>query len=509
MPSLKDSLVKFMARRFLPKRQRAALSMVHGEPNRASLVTADDLHSMLREAEEGRTRRLFAFYRDLIASDSHVWGAFSTRKMAVLNKPWQVQPVDAESPDDVAAADACRALLQRTPNLTFILAQLLDATLYPVSVVEKCWTAAELPGLRYDLASLKHQDPQLLDYRDSVMKLEGVDCRTLMPNNTFEPVDTLDFIVHRGHLISSPDNWGGPLRTLLFWWLFSVQDRDWWARFLDRYGAPFMVGTYASGDDESRWTLEAAFSAASRLFGLAITDGTRVDVHEVSASHGDAFEKFWAVAQKEKSKLILGQTLSTDSSPQGFGGGASGLQGEVRKDIEAFDGLLLGTTIRDQLFAQFLDINGFRGRPPLLTFGSEDGLDAKAFAETLKTAAEAGWEATDDAVAVISAKLGFPVQRKAAAAAAPGFGPATFAAGTDLLDPGTAIARAAASDLSQSFRGHLAPIRQMLRESTSAADFERQVRVFYADWKPGQISRLVEEALTAYAANGSAANPGT
>ena len=49
----------------------------------------------------------------------------------------------------------------------------------------------------------------------------------------------------------------------------------------------------------------------------------------------------------------------------------------------------------------------------------------------------------------------------------------------------------------------------MLRESTSAEDFETQVRTFYADWKPGQIARIVEEGLTAYAVNGATARPGT
>lgn len=77
-----------------------------------------------------------------------------------------------------------------------------------------------------------------------------------------------------------------------------------------------------------------------------------------------------------------------------------------------------------------------------------------------------------------------------------------------LLDPGDAIARAGAADLAQAFRGHLAPIRRMMRESTSAEDFESQVRTFYADWKPGQIARLVEEGLAAYAVNGAAAKTG-
>lgn len=505
MPSIKDQVLDFLAKRLVPRRRRTQLSSIHGEHNRASLVSVDDLHSILADAEQGRTKRLFALYRDIIQSDPQLWGPLATRKMAVLNKPPQVLPVDKTNADDVRAADECRALINRVPNLILRFAELLDATLYPVAVTEKAWKPAQIKGLRYDLASLKRQDPQLLDYSTGSMRLEGVNSDG-MPNNTFELVDTHEFIVHRGHLMSSPDNWGGALRTLLFWWLFSVQNRDWWTRFLDRYGSPFMVGHFPTGDDESRYTLEAAFNAASRLFGLAISDETKVDVHEVSASHGDAFEKYHATAEREKTKLILGQTLSSIASPTGLGSGASGIQGEVRKDIEALDGLLLGQTIRDQLFAQFLEINGLPGRPPTLTFGTEDMGDAKTFAETLKTADEAGWTATDEASELIGQKLGYPVQRKAAPA--PNAEPLQFDASTRLLDAHDAIARAAAPDLSQAFRGHLAPIRRMLRDSTSAADFEDQVRTFYADWKPGQIARIVEEGLAAYALNGSAAKTG-
>ena len=512
MANLAQSIARFLLTRFVPRKNRVNLSPIRGMPPQASQVDADELHAILGEAAQGYTRRLFALYRDIIAGDSHILGALTTRKMAVLNKPMQVQPVDAKNAADVATAEACKAMLDRIPNLTYRLAELLDSALYPVSVMEKSWKPADVPGLRYDLATLKHQDAQLLDYRDHVMKLEAVDPHTRQPCGRFEVVDTWDFIVHRGHLMTAADNFGGPMRALLFWWLFSTQNRDWWVRFLDRFGAPFMVGRYPTGDEESRWTLESAFSAASRLFGIAVTDDTKVEVHEVSATHGDAFEKFWNTAQKEKSKLILGQTLSTEAGAQGLGNGSSDLQGEVRKDIEAFDGLLLCTTLRDQLLRQFIEINGLPGRPPIIFFGAEDAGDAKEFAETLKTAGDAGFEPTDEAVALVSQRLGFEVRRKASpqppALPGPGVKPATFDATTELLKAGDAIAANAAADLSQAFRGHLAPIAQLLRESESAADFERRVKLFYADSKPGRIAQLIQEGLTAYAANGAGAKTG-
>ena len=48
-------------------------------------------------------------------------------------------------------------------------------------------------------------------------------------------------------LTSVPDNWGGPMRSIIFWWLLGHMGRDWWARYLDKYGSPFVVGKYDQG----------------------------------------------------------------------------------------------------------------------------------------------------------------------------------------------------------------------------------------------------------------------
>ena len=91
-------------------------------------------------------------------------------------------------------------------------------------------------------------------------------------------------------MLTTPDNRGGPMRSLVFWWLLSSMGRDWWARFLDKYGSPFLVGKYDQADDASRGVLERAFQWAVRVGGIVVSKQTEVEIIQASASQsGDAF----------------------------------------------------------------------------------------------------------------------------------------------------------------------------------------------------------------------------
>ena len=111
-----------------------------------------------------------------------------------------------------------------------------------------------------------------------------------------------------------------------------------------------------------------------------------------STKGGDAFAAFQDYASKRKSKLILGQTLSTNSDPTGIGAGASGEHGKVRDDLQRWDALCLGATLRDQLFTQYLHINGIPGRAPHIAFGGEDAEDAQSVGALLTSLSSAGLE---------------------------------------------------------------------------------------------------------------------
>lgn len=484
-------------------------------------LDVDRVHSIIEGAEDGDPRDLFALYRDILLADNHIQNELGKRKLAVLGDVLSIQPKDKTSALDVAATTAIKEMIDAGErwqlqvgafNLMvndFLSAcvHLLDSVLWPVAVLEKVYRPSTKPGLRYELAQLVPVPDQLLDYVEGRMRIRETDLATGAVLGGFIEVDPNRYIVHRGHLLTTPDWRGGPMRSLVIWWMLSTFDRDWWSRFLDRYGSPFLVGKYNQADDSSRRVLENAFQWAVKIGGLVVSKETEVELQQAaSAQSGEAYEKFLEVCQREKSKLILGQTLSSEAKSTGLGSGVAKEQGNVREDIRQWDAMRLGQTLRNQLFAQYLEINGLTGAVPSAIWGSESEEAKSATGKLLADLKNAGITVTDDGLSTLSEKVGLPLQRDLAPAPKiPGALPlSAFSAKAiqGALSANEDIARRGAAALSQSFRGSLAPIRRLIQESSSSSDLEQRIMSYYADWDPKRIASLLESALTAYTVNG-------
>jgi phage gp29-like protein len=140
---------------------------------------------------------------------------------------------------------------------------------------------------------------------------------------------------------------------------------------------------------------------------LVVSKNTEVEIKQAASSQsGDAYEKFLTICQREKSKLIVGHSMISEAQPTGLGSGQDkGAEG-VRQDIRQFDALMLGATLRQQLFGQLLWINGRRGRPPKVLWGSATE-EAKTNGALLSSLAQAGLTPTDEALGVLSERVGF------------------------------------------------------------------------------------------------------
>lgn len=446
----------------------------------ASTVTVDRVHSILRAAEAGDTRPLFGLYRDIVLSHSHLQAEFAKRKLAVLGDPLRLAPFDKTQPADVDATRLVSQQIREHPDWIRACSHLLDSTLYPVAIVEKVFRISADPRFVYELAELVPVPHHLIDFREGVLRLHVVDKPSGRLTGEFAEVDPVRYIVHRGHLLSFPDNFGGPFRSLVFWWLLSALGKDWWTRFLDKYGSPFLVGEYPDGDDQARTLLEQAFAWASRIGGVVVSQGTKVEMRQAAASDsGEAYKTFLDICNREMSKLILGQTLSADAQATGMGSGVADQQGQVRSDIRQFDAMMLSFTLRTQLLAQILQANGLTGRIPNLSWGSISVAEQQAIATVISALAAASIQPTDASLATISEMLGWELQRSPAPAPFPGGGmPGLFsAAEPDDLDR---LVSAGAAPLARGIRERYAELRRLLRESTSPAQFQAAARTLLA-----------------------------
>lgn len=447
---LLDNLGKAIAN--LPFVKRAALAPRYEPPNVSSSATVSSVQAMIRGAENGDTRNLFSYYRDLIISSSHVQSEFSKRKLALLGDSMAILPADKNKPDDVTAAEACRAAIEDCENWMDGLTFLLDSSLYPVSVVEHLFRApnpatdpARTVALRYTLKRLEPVNYALLCFRNDyprtgqsyITPQKNTEANTPVPdvwepdlrfystdangNLVYDwqktyPADPLRHMVHRGHLlVGVRDNWGGPMRAIVFWDLLAKLGRDWFGRFMERFGNPFIVGRTDSANAQAVSFLQEALSLSTKIGGLVVDHETQIELKEAMISGGaDGYEKFLGVCNREISKVIVGQDLSAQSSPTGLGSGVANLQAGVRQDIRMFDQLKLAETIQKQLFVRFLKVNGLRGAAPKVRWGGLSPEEAEKTGALLVSLANAGLQPTDESIELISERVGFDVERKAA-----------------------------------------------------------------------------------------------
>lgn len=459
-------------------------------------MTADRLMAIIAQSENGDSRDLFALYRDIIASDNHILGEFSKRKAAVLGDTISILPYDKTSPADLEAKELC-AHLEDSKMFADLQAHLLNATLYPVAVAEKVYR----PTSRgYSLDKIIPIPYQLLDYTTGLLRIYDTDPDG-RPLSTSHDPDPSRYIIHRGHVMPIPDTWGGPFRSILFWWLLRTMSRQWWANFIERFGIPFMLGKFDTGDTEGKNTLTNAFRLAVRLGGLVISKKTEAEL--VQATTGDtsgSHEKFINLCNREISRLIVGQDLSGQSSPTGeLGGGTAKLQGEVRDDIRKMDARLLSLTIRDGLLSQLCQINGQYGRPPIILFGSDSASELASVMSLVKSLSDSQLEPDDDGLAALSARAGFGIRRRAAAPTPQPFSLAALSASnTDALKLDQVP-----TDLLKMFTGRYAKVADIIRESDSPEDCVQRVRDWAKTSNVKDVATILEQALTVYAYKGA------
>lgn len=444
----------------------------------AATLTVDAVHNAIAAAEAGDVGPLFGLYNEVIATDSHLQGCFVDRKEAVLSDTLSIQPWDKKSPDDIVAAAAIEAMIADLPNWENACAHLLDSHLWPVSLLEKTFRPTTRPGLRYELAELVPVPCAFFSYQRGKLEI-------LPTNEEGQPMGGEGaepkpgrYIIHRGHLLSLPDNWGGPMRSILFWWLLSMMDRDWWARFLDRHGSPFLVGRYDQAADDSRLVLLQAFQLSQKMGGLVVSKETEVEIHKAAvAGTGEAYKAFIDLCNREKSKLVLGETLSTETQSSGHNAGNAKIQAEKRSDKRQSDARRLAATLRHQLFTQYLRINGFRGRAPLAIWGALSAGETSTTGKLVAGLAAGRIQVSDAGLETLSERLGLPIERIPDAVPTPAG--SSNALGT-LKGPG------------------MDPIRAIIQAANSQEEAVAKVQAFCArTFNPSRAARTMEEAMIA------------
>jgi phage gp29-like protein len=441
----------------------------------------------------------------VLVADSHLQGEIEKRFLAVLGDDHSFHPADKSKPEDVAAAKVIEAAVERMPDFLGLCSKLLWGCIWPVSLASITYKPAPIgSGLTWDWNDLRHVSDQLLTWHSGELQIWDTDCHGRRSGKAYTP-NQGSTIIHRGHLLPLADFWGGPMRALVWWFFLKHMDREWWVRFLDKFGQPFVVAKFDKGRDADRQILERALRMANRIGGLVVTRETMIELQQAqSQGPSDAFQAFYELCNREISKRVVGQTMSAEAQSSGMGSGQANLHSAVRGDIRAWDGKRLGGTLREQLFRRFLRLNGLPGQPPHIRWGGDEPEELTAISKSLADFKTAGIRIADDSLAALGERFGFQLERDDVQPASikPGLKALSAATRPDPQTAASSISRDAAAMLSQSMRGSLAPARQIILSSSTPAQAESALLALFADWTPAQVAETIDSAITAGAWNG-------
>lgn len=162
------------------------------------------------------------------------------------------------------------------------------------------------------------------------------------------------FLTRRKATYEQP--YGKALLATLYWLFFFKQNGfKFWAKFLERFGTPILLGK--TGDDTGDMAKALLNAHAQSVLAVDIEDEVQVLTAGANGTAGTSFDTFNNALLRQIQKVVLGQTLT--SSTDGTGSRALGeVHENVRQDKRKSDIRLVTPTI--QAVANALcDLNGW------------------------------------------------------------------------------------------------------------------------------------------------------
>lgn len=330
----------------------------------------------------GRGLRIY----DDIERDCHAYAVLQKRKMAVISRPWQVDPAST-SRADKKAADLVKAQLA-VLDFDHVCLNLLDALLKGFAVGEIMW---DVVGSEIVATGIKPRDQRRFGF-DEDYKLRLKTQENLLPG--MELPDR-KFVVHSfGAKDGNP--YGLGLGSRLFWPVFfKRQGITFWLTFADKFGSPTAVGKYPAGSQfPDQKKLLDALAAIAQDAGVIVPVGMEIALLEATRGGAtDTYEKLARYMDEEITMAVLGESPVT----KGGGGQAASAaitRNEVRLELVQADSDMLSGTLNKTVVSWITELNCPGATPPRVWRKVEEQKDLGAVATRDKTIFDMGFRPT-------------------------------------------------------------------------------------------------------------------
>lgn len=359
-------------------------SPITGHP--AANIDPPRMASILREAESGNPLRFLELAEVMEERDPHYAAVLGTRKRSVAQIDITVEAASEEA-HHVEHADMIRQWLKRDELSTEVF-NMLDAIGKGFSITEIIWDSS---SGQFWPQRLEYVDPRWITF-------DRVDLRTplLRTENGDVPLQSFKFI---NTVISAKSGLpirGGTSRVAAWGWMFKMFTQRDWAIFNQNFGQPIRIGKYGAGtSEEDKETLYRAVSNIAGDCSAIIPSSMEIEFIEAMnlGSSLSLYKERSDWLDQQVSKLVLGQTTSTDAISGGHA--VSKEHREVQGDIERADAKALQAVLNRDLVRPFVELNyGPQKTYPRLVIARPEQKDVKLIVDAVEKLVPQGLKVT-------------------------------------------------------------------------------------------------------------------
>lgn len=372
-----------------------------GHPPIAENLTPMRLAQVLLSATENESRDYLTLAEEMEERDWHYSSVLGTRKRAVSGLPVTVEAASDDTAD-VKLADAVRELV-RDACFGDMLDDALDALGKAYSAIEIVWDRS---GKTWQ-PTYQWRDPRFFRFDQATQtQLMLLDDEHIMGT----PLPPCKFIVHRPRMKSGIPIRGGLARLAAAAYMCKSYTLTDWLAFAEVFGMPLRLGRYESGatPDDIQTLIRAVANIGTDAAAI-LPKSMQIDFAELpKTSDGGAavFNNLADWLDRQVSKAVLGQTMTTDAQSTGLGSNTASVHNEVRTDIQISDARQLGNTLNRDLVRPFIDLNyGPQKAYPRLKLEVVEPDDIETLADALSKLVPLGLRV---GASTIRDKLGLP-----------------------------------------------------------------------------------------------------
>jgi len=300
-------------------------------------------------------------YDNMVASDSHLFAVYQTRKLAISLCPWELTPANSDARSIMIRDFVLNVIEESRGPFSENIRQLADAIGKGFSILEIVWkliNKGQWKGkfgidefIFHKQKFWRFTDKNARKYRVPVVYFVDDETRIDGTNISWEKLILYTY--------NSQGSMYGESSFKSCYWQTWFKKEGWksWMVFLDKYSFPVAVGSFPDGASKGEQDLLLeVLETIQKETCLVVPESMKVKFLEASRSGPVSFIELIQACNSEISKCLLGATQTVEEGSRGSYA-LSRAHSDVRKERVEADIVSISDVIQQQLIKKIVDFN--------------------------------------------------------------------------------------------------------------------------------------------------------